>query len=71
MLDLKIQNQISITWLVLVSQEENCTGRYSKGLKNQNGEYLVNLCASNILEIQVIFLLRLVLQKFISSLKHK
>ena len=28
---------------------------YLKGLKNRNGEYLVSLCKSNNLEIQVIF----------------
>ena len=37
------------------SQEKNCTGRYSKGLKNQNGKYLVNLCESINLETQLIF----------------
>ena len=36
-------------------QEENYTWRYSKGLKNQNGKYLVNLYESNDLETQVIF----------------
>ena len=35
-------------------QEENCTLRYAKGLKNQNEKYLVNLYKSNNLEIQVI-----------------
>ena len=28
-------------------QEEKCTGRYSKGLKNHGGEHLINLCESN------------------------
>ena len=31
-------------------QEKNCTGKYSKGLTNQNGEDPVNLCESNNLE---------------------
>ena len=31
-------------------QEEYWTERYSKGLKNQNGRYLVNLFESNNLE---------------------
>ena len=34
--------------------EKTFTGRYSRGLWNQNGEHLVNLCESNILETQVI-----------------
>ena len=29
--------------------------RYSRGLRNQNGEHHVNLCESNILETQVLF----------------
>ena len=37
-------------------QEENCAGIYSRGLRNQNGDYLVNLYESNILETHVIFL---------------
>ena len=36
-------------------REENCTGRYSSGLRNQNREHLINLCESNILKAQVIF----------------
>ena len=36
-------------------QEENCTERYSKGENNQNGEYLVNLCELNSLDIWVTF----------------
>ena len=36
-------------------QEKNCPGRYSRRLRNQNGEHLVNLCESDILETQVIF----------------
>ena len=36
-------------------QEGSCTGRYSKGLRNQNGQHLVNLCKSNKLETQFIF----------------
>ena len=24
-------------------REENCTGRYSRGLKNKNGEHVVNI----------------------------
>ena len=31
-----------------------CTGRYSKGLKTQNEEHLVNLCESKNIETQVI-----------------
>ena len=31
-------------------REENCTGRYSRGLRNQNGDYLRNICESNILK---------------------
>ena len=34
-------------------REENCTGRYLRGLRNQNGENFVNLCDSNILETSV------------------
>ena len=34
-------------------QEENYTGKYSKGLRHQNGEHLVNLCESNNFETQV------------------
>ena len=33
--------------------EENCTGRYSRGLRNKTGEHLVNVWESNILETQV------------------
>ena len=33
--------------------EENCTGRYSRGLRNKTGELLVNIWESNILETQV------------------
>ena len=43
---LKIQKQISPSISVnasVASQKGNGTGRYSKELKNQNGEYLVNL----------------------------
>ena len=36
-------------------QEKNCPGNYSRRLRNQNGEHLVNLCESDILETQVIF----------------
>ena len=36
-------------------RQENCAGRYSKDLKNKNGEHLVSLCESNNLETQVIF----------------
>ena len=28
-------------------RKENCTGRYSGGLRKKNGERLVNLCESN------------------------
>ena len=31
-------------------QEEDCTGRYSRRLENQNGKYLVNLFESINLE---------------------
>ena len=31
------------------------TGKYSKGLRNQNGEHLVNLYESDNLEKQVVF----------------
>ena len=43
--------------LLAKRQEENCTGSYSKAVKNQNGNYLVDLYESNNLEIQVIFLI--------------
>ena len=33
---------------------ENCAEMNSIGLRNQNGEHLLNLCESNILETQVI-----------------
>ena len=29
-------------------QVENYIERYSRGLRNQNGEYIVNLCESNV-----------------------
>ena len=35
--------------------KEKYVVRYSRGLRNQNGQQLVNLCESNILETQVIF----------------
>ena len=35
-------------------REETCAKRHLKGLKNQNGEHLVNLCESNILKTKVI-----------------
>ena len=31
-------------------REENFTERYSRGLRNQNGEHIINLCEINILE---------------------
>ena len=34
-------------------REENCTGRYLRGLRNRNGAHFVNLCESNILETPV------------------
>ena len=30
--------------------EENCLGRYSRGLRNQNEKDLIDPCVSNILE---------------------
>ena len=30
--------------------KKSCTGRYSRGLRNQNGEHAANLWESNILE---------------------
>ena len=36
-------------------REETCTGEYLWELNNQNGEHLVNVCESNILETLVIF----------------
>ena len=36
-------------------KKKNCTGRYSRGLRNQNGEHVVSVFESNVLEIQVIF----------------
>ena len=42
-------------------QEENCIGRYSKGLRNQNREHLANLGESKNLEAQVKFLCGLLL----------
>ena len=35
-------------------REKNFTGRYSRVLRNQNEEHSVNLCESNIIEMQVI-----------------
>lgn len=32
-------------------REENCTGKYSRGSRNQNREHLVNIRETNILEI--------------------
>ena len=34
-------------------REENCPGRYWRGLKNQNEEHLVNLSESNIVGIEI------------------
>ena len=33
-------------------QEESCTGKYSRGLRNQNGGHLVDLCESYVLKTQ-------------------
>ena len=69
MLDLKIRKQINRTCLYLPknSREHKCMGCQLKsnkkiaqegiqrGLRNQNGEHLVNLCESNIFEAKVIF----------------
>ena len=34
-------------------QEKNCTRRYLRELRNQNGEHLVDICESNIFDTQV------------------
>ena len=52
-------------------QEEKCNVKYlrgMRGLRNQNGELLENLCQPNILETQVIFCISIyrISQKFIS-----
>ena len=39
----------------IAKRQENWTGMYSKGLMNQIGQHLVNLCESNKLETQVVF----------------
>ena len=39
----------------MITGEENCLGRYSRRLRNQNGEHLINPYESNMLESQVIF----------------
>ena len=36
--------------LAVKRREVNYTGRYLRGLRNQNGERLVNICKPNILE---------------------
>ena len=41
--------------MLLSKRQENCTGMYSKGLKNLNREHLENRCESNKLETQVVF----------------
>ena len=41
---------------------ENCTGKYSRGLRNQNGQHLVNLRKLNIFEKQVIFPIYIVIK---------
>ena len=43
---------------------ENCPGRYSRGLKNRNGEHLVNPSESNILKTQAIFLTAFIVNKY-------
>ena len=40
---------------VVKKPEENWIGRYSKGLRNPNGERLENLCQSNNVQTQVQF----------------
>ena len=35
--------------LATKTREGNCTERYFRGFKNQNGEHLVNICQSKIL----------------------
>ena len=35
-------------------QEDGCIGRYLEGLKNQNGEHLINLCELKKVETQAI-----------------
>ena len=67
MLDLKIQNQISPTCLLVLKKHEcnSCQqknkkkiaqeGIQEKGLGNQNEEHFINLFESNILKTQFIF----------------
>ena len=38
-------------------REGHFTGRYWRGIRNQNEEHLVSLCESNILETQVTLLI--------------
>ena len=40
-------------------REGNCTNKYLRGLRNQNGDHLVNICESNIIETQVSELARI------------
>ena len=51
------------------AKEENCTGGYSRGLRNQKGEHLFNPCESNILETQFIQLYDIELARTFES-KH-
>ena len=69
MLDLKIRKQINRTCLYLLknSREHKCMGcqlesnkkiaqeGIQRGLRNQNGEHLMNLCESSTFEAKVIF----------------
>ena len=42
----------NVAWRT-IRREETYKGRYLRGLKNQNGEHLVNLCKSKIIKTQV------------------
>ena len=42
----------NVAWRT-IRREETYKGRYLRGLKNQNGEHLVNLCESKIIKTQV------------------
>ena len=40
-------------------REGNCSNKYLRGLRNQNGDHLVNICESNIIETYVCELARI------------